>query len=380
MITVRRRCLVAATGFITLLLVGSVRASPSITQLTFNTGEYAYDADPSISDDGTRIAFQSDVDGDSEIWLWTDGVGLTQLTYNEGYGDLYPSISGDGTKIAFWSNVVGDEIWLWEEGVGLTRLTNMMYADAQRLSISDDGTKIAFVSRLPYGNHEIWLWTDGVGLTQLTYMMYTDEQRPSISGDGTRVAFVSDYGGFGLEIWLWTEGIGLTQLTDNHVPDMDPSISDDGSKIAFTSWDGDNEIFLWEYGIGFTQITDNTGYDDRHPSISGDGSKIAFESTLIVEDELEEAYPEIFVVNSDGLSPPVQVTFNPLAYDEYPSINDAGTRIAFESDVDGDYEIFLWEAEVVAPSIPEFSLSATLITSISTIAYLLLKKHATKKT
>jgi len=75
-----------------------VDAPPSITQLTFNTG---IDARASISSDGSKIAFHSDVDGDYEIFIVnTDGSGLTQLTHNT-VEDLFPAISGDGSKIVF---------------------------------------------------------------------------------------------------------------------------------------------------------------------------------------------------------------------------------------------------------------------------------------
>ena len=50
------------------------------------------------------------MDGDDEIFVVnSDGTGLTQLTNNNA-ADLHASISGDGTKIAYTSNVNGD----WE--------------------------------------------------------------------------------------------------------------------------------------------------------------------------------------------------------------------------------------------------------------------------
>ena len=73
----------------------------TLTQLTFSGGRVF---DSSISADGTKIAFISQVDDDDyEIFIVnSDSSGLTQLTFNplEGY---LPSISADGTKIAFMS-------------------------------------------------------------------------------------------------------------------------------------------------------------------------------------------------------------------------------------------------------------------------------------
>jgi Tol biopolymer transport system component len=115
----------------------------TLTQLTFSKGQAAW---PSISADGTRIAFLSMVDDDdSEIFIMdSDGIGLTQITSNavEGY---MPSMSADGTKIAFMSWVDDDvtEIFIVNsDGSGLTQITSNTVG-AGILSISADGTRIA---------------------------------------------------------------------------------------------------------------------------------------------------------------------------------------------------------------------------------------------
>ena len=48
------------------------------------------------------------MDGDNEIFVVnSDGTGLTQLTNNTA-DDRYVSISGDGAKVAFTSDLAGD--------------------------------------------------------------------------------------------------------------------------------------------------------------------------------------------------------------------------------------------------------------------------------
>jgi Tol biopolymer transport system component len=79
------------------------------------------------------------------------------------------------------------------------------------------------------------------------------------------------------------------------------------------------------------QLTNNTA-DDQGVSISGDGSKMAYYSN-------QDGDYEIFVVNSDG-SGLTQLTQN-TAYDYEPSISGDGSKIAFRSNVDGDGEIFV---------------------------------------
>jgi Tol biopolymer transport system component len=118
----------------------------------------------SISGDGSKIAFHSDVDGDCEIFVFnSDGTGLTQLTDNQAT-DRYASISGNGSKVACHSYdyVDGDcEIFVFNsDGTGLTQLTDNQATDAYP-SISNDGSKITYTSDVN-GDYEIFLVANGV--------------------------------------------------------------------------------------------------------------------------------------------------------------------------------------------------------------------------
>src|SRR5258705_1559968 len=73
---------------------------------------FADDTQPSLSPDGRRIAFVSNRDGNSEIYVMnTDGAGVRRLTNNPAE-DVYPAWSRD-SRIAFTSNRSGnDEIYV----------------------------------------------------------------------------------------------------------------------------------------------------------------------------------------------------------------------------------------------------------------------------
>ena len=66
------------------------------------------DGSPSWSPDGQRIAFDSNRDGDWELYVMNaDGSEVRKLTQNDG-SDYYPAWSPDGQRIAFQSDRDGD--------------------------------------------------------------------------------------------------------------------------------------------------------------------------------------------------------------------------------------------------------------------------------
>ena len=103
----------------------SPNSTPPITNSTAN------DTFPAWSPDGTKIAFQSDRDGNTNIYVMnTDGTGQVSLT-NSPANDSSSTWSPDGTKIAFQSDRDGNsEIYVMNfDGSGQSRLTNNAATD-----------------------------------------------------------------------------------------------------------------------------------------------------------------------------------------------------------------------------------------------------------
>ncbi|MCY2923834.1 MAG: DPP IV N-terminal domain-containing protein, partial [Planctomycetota bacterium] len=188
-----------------------------------------------------KIAFTSDRDGYSDIYVMNaDGTGQTRLT-NSGVRGFAPAFSPDGRKIAFDS--AGLIYVMNADGTGQTRLTNGA-GDEIRPAFSPDGTKIAFDSDRD-GNCEIYVMNaDGTGQTRLTNNAAVD-LAPTFSPDGRKIAFASDRDG-NYEIYVMNaDGTAQTRLTNNAASDYDPTFSPDGSKIAFvSSRDGNFEIYV----------------------------------------------------------------------------------------------------------------------------------------
>ncbi len=184
---VLRLAILLTTVFIVLLPVGSVYAPPVITQLTTNTADDQY---PSISSDGSKIAFQSEVDGDAEIFVInSDGTGLTQLTTNTA-DDMAPSTSSDGSRIAFQSEVDGYwEIFLWEadsDNDGLTDWdeVNVYGTDPLDPDSDDDGLTNGDEVNI-YGTDPLDPDTDDDGLNDgLEVEHGTDPLDPDADDDG----------------------------------------------------------------------------------------------------------------------------------------------------------------------------------------------------
>jgi Tol biopolymer transport system component len=349
---------IIAFFFLAVMQVSAQWSTP--IQLTDNT---AWDGYPSISSDGSKIAFNSNVDGVYEIFVVnSDGTGLVKLM-RSGRHYFQPSISGDGSKIAFCSDVYGDpEIFVINsDGTGLVKLTDNTANDTYP-SISSDGSKIAFNSDVD-GDLEIFVInSDGTGLVKLTDNTASD-RRPSISADGSKIAFESNVDG-DLEIFVInSDGSCLVKLTDNtERDDHHSSISADGSKIAFQSNVdcfvlNDFEIFVINSdGTGLVKLTDN-GEEDAQPSISADGSKIAFCSNVYYPGCYPGAF-QIFVVNSDGTGL-ARITHRGTHHME-PSISSDGSKIAFDSYVeDRGLEIFMMSYTQCITTIESSDISGT---------------------
>lgn len=224
-----------------------------------------------------KIAFQSNRDGNEEIYVMNaDGSFLSRLT-NDPAVDVFPAWSPDGSRVVFSSDRDGNpEIYVMNaDGSNLRRLTNDPAADALP-AWSPDGLRIAFVSDRD-GDDEIYVMNiDGSGLQQLTDDPAMDAF-PAWSPDGSRIAFTSDRE-VGFEIYVMDrDGRNLMRLTDHPDKDANPAWSPDGSQLAFISdRDGYSNVYRMDTNGGNVSQVTRLAASVEKPAWSPDGQLIAF--------------------------------------------------------------------------------------------------------
>ncbi|NJD53817.1 MAG: hypothetical protein FIB07_13230 [Candidatus Methanoperedens sp.] len=247
-------------------------------------------------------------------------------------------------KIAFVSNRDGnDEIYSMNaDGTGQTRLTNNTASDVNP-AWSSDGTRIAFVSNRD-GNNEIYVMNaDGSNQQRLTSSTSSDIN-PTWSPDGTRIAFATnrDTGSWvGYEVYVMNaNGSNQQRLTNNTVDDVNPTWSPDGTRIAFiTNKDGNYEIYVMNADGSNPQRRTNNTASDGNPAWSPDGTKIAFvrnSGTWVADIYITNAYT---CQECTGTAP-TDLSQSPSA-DADPAFSPDGTKIAFATSRDGNYEIYI---------------------------------------
>lgn len=154
------------------------------------------DINPTLSPDGTRIAFRSRRrDGNDEIYVInSDGSNLTRLTNNPGENTA-PTWSADGSQIAFRSNLLAPndpaQIFMYvmgADGSDPHRLTQSSGFDPHW---SPDGSQIVFVTSSNNLASLSIMHADGTQARVIKTNPVADIESPAWSPDGTLIAFLS---------------------------------------------------------------------------------------------------------------------------------------------------------------------------------------------
>jgi Tol biopolymer transport system component len=245
------------------LIVGNAWAKNAETVFFFN---------PDWSSDGSKIVFESGVEGQLSIFVIDfDGKNLTRLTNND-FNDEGPVWSPDGKKIAFFSNrqpgkdqlPISLQIYVMNaDGTGQRRVTHEGPALEYKLSWSPDGKQLVFQSRpeIDPGVHSLYvIGVDGKRRKRITNGRF-DDTSPEWSPDGKQIVFSQSTASYKF-YREWVEGEGrsirasaeimvfnledgtITRVTQNNFNDFDPSWSADGSEVYFLQDDTENRTLF----------------------------------------------------------------------------------------------------------------------------------------
>lgn len=309
-VEVETKDVVVAAGDTETILFEVTRDAPGTYTVSLGKLTATFEVKPEVK--GELIVFDSDRDGDCEIYVMnSDGSNAIKLTDNPAR-DTSPSWSPDGKKIVFDSDRDGDrEIYVMNpDGSNVVKLTDNSIVDLGP-SWSPDSKQIAF------------------------------RAGESISATGIYV--------------MNADGSNRTHLANPNAYLSNQAWSPDGSKIVFSleveEWD---EIYMMNSdGSNKRRLIEPVWSRDKKmldgcPAWSPTGDKMAFYSFRHgLSEESPGSYSvtgEIFVMQADG-SNVVRLTHDPRTLDFVPSWSPDGKRIVFASKRDGDLEIYVMNSD-----------------------------------
>ena len=261
--------------------------------------------EPVVSPDGSRIAFLSDRDGTTDLYVIdVDGGNERRLTRTP-EEEARPGWSRDGKRI--WFAVTND-------------------ATSRAYTINPDGTNLTLLGSFP-------------------------GRVATPSPDGTRVLYSQG---------TWTavkllvsnlDGTGSKALTDGTTVVWRAQWSPDGNSIAFTSRDATGQLhisLMKADGSSRRELTRLTAREGRPQgaSWSPDGKQLAMQ---VNASDLKAHTSSIWIVDVASGEAHEIAAHRDAYLDELPSWFPDGRRIAFQSDRSGGMEIWTMNSDGSAP-------------------------------
>jgi Tol biopolymer transport system component len=332
------------------------------------TNQAGNDDNPAWAPSGERLAFQTDRDGNDNIYVMqASGALQTPLTVDPG-SDVEPHWSSDGRLIAFSSDRGGeyDIHVMTESGADQSPLAPFEAEDRGPRwppATAPSVNELAIAAGVVSESRDIYIvGAAGTRQSQITASGTSDDTMPDWSPDGGQLVFASSREG-DYDIYITpppearTPGLaGASQegqvtaadmgepikLTDHPGADMHPAWSPDGTQIAFESKRDASDWDIWVMnadGGAPRNLTANEPADDGNPAWSPDGQRIAFSSN-------RGGDYDIYVMNADGTGEPARLTEDGVN-DFHPAWSPDGTLIAFRSDSEttGKHQIFVMSNE-----------------------------------
>jgi Tol biopolymer transport system component/DNA-binding winged helix-turn-helix (wHTH) protein len=230
---------------------------------------------PSLSPDGTSLAFVDDVGGRPQVWVRsvTDG-RATQLTFLDQADLEWTRWSPSGIEIYF--NYAGG---IWSVPVVGGRPRNVI-ARGRNPSLSADGRTLAYEG-LGGTDSDLGIWianADGTNPTRVLNRPFISASTPAISPDGKSIVFFQSSGGPMGDLWIVPSSGGTPRrLTFDDTEGGTPTWTPDGRFVVFSSKRTGSHT-LWRIRVegGEAEPMTSGAGEDRDPQISLDGRRLIY--------------------------------------------------------------------------------------------------------
>jgi TolB protein len=252
---------------------------------------------PHFSPNGKRIAFQSDRDGNWEIYLMdADGAQEVRITQNN-VQDEMPVFSRENNLLVFTSTREDTinrarldkkrDIFMMNLETGAVDNLSRHEADDWYPSLSENGNDLVFSSErddqrdVPFHEKLSEIYIQNLKNSEVLRLTQneSDDGSPSCSADGKWIVFTSNRNASYEVFRMSLKGQSTEQITDLKANCGSPHYSHDGKKITFfADLKGNFDIYMMDSnGENLIQLT-NDPLQDSYPSFSTDKRKIIFHS------------------------------------------------------------------------------------------------------
>jgi TolB protein len=296
---VSARLSLCGVGVISVLLLNA----PARPQTTA-TNQPPSNASPTVSPDGSFIAFVSNRAGNTDIFVVAAGGGAERQLTHTPDSESRPEWSRDGTRL-FYSIAMKDVSFLYALELSTGQSTQLGSLPARGAVISPDGTRVAYTSGAWQASRLAVADLDGRNERVLT----TTEQsgvawNARFSPDGRRIAFTGQTPDKQLQVFVVSvEGADLRQLTRfprEQGRAQVPAWSADGRQIAFQLNRTQGVCDIWRVDAGGgtpIPVVQAVGTVlNEVPAWFPDGGRVAYQSN-------KSGRTEIWTVNVDGTDP-----------------------------------------------------------------------------
>lgn len=343
---------------ITFVYGGDIWLAPkdggTAVQLTSSQGQETW---PRFSPDGTEIAYTASYNGNSDVYVVPTKGGIPHRVTFPSFYDRMVEWHPDGERLLFASRRQmgqrsANEFYLVSKEGGLPEKLDLPYGELG--SFSPDGNQLAYITKItedyPFKRYKGGLTSDILiydmeekQVERITENEYNDG-KPAWFGD--KVYFLSDQGeNFRLNIWEYNTADGsMNQVTN--FDEFDISFLSAGPEDLVFEMGGD--LYLMDPETNEYEVVEIDVVNDlsnemprevdvsnniQHMTASPEGKRVVF-----------EARGELFnVPATEGYS--MNMTKSSGAFDRHPAWSPDGKHVAYWSDADGEYQIYLQSAD-----------------------------------